>query len=392
MVNQTVSSRHAFSAMLNVSRAVASGGSLDSKLDVIAEAAASVVVRATGASIVVRASADSDDLRLRGSYGLPAPYLHAVEKHPELFRQSASAVAIRQGRPIFLDEVEGHPYLSPAWHDLMRAAGIRSLLAAPLAFGNTVIGALCLYRSKPGGWTERDVGLVQFFSDHAASATRTASLMASLSDQVSALERVLRGLQEQNHEHANRLHALSGLLALEEYDEAVRFLDGLVDARDVATANVEATIDHPALAGLLLAETAIASQRGVRLSVSSGPGPIRVPAGLDDAQLVTIVGNLLDNAFDAVAELPPDRCLVEVAIIADHVDFRVEVRDRGIGLTGSLRDLRAPGRSTKPGHTGAGLALVDRIVSGVGGSLTSSSDSDSTTFVVTIPAQTGAVA
>ncbi|HEX3965854.1 MAG TPA: GAF domain-containing protein [Trebonia sp.] len=388
--SRAIDSTRTFDAMLSVSRAVAAGGSLGEILDVIAAAAASVVVGATAASIII-GTGGTDELRLRGSFGLPPEYRAATEQQPELFRRSASDVAIRLGQPVLLDEIEANRFHPPGWHELWRQAGIRSVLATPLRVGESIIGVLCLYRSKPGGWTDLDVNLAQFFSDHAASATHTASLMVSMSDQVSALERVLRGLREQNHEHANRLHALHGLLALGAHDDAMKFLTGLTDKQNLVTANVEAAIHHPALAGLLVAESAIASQRGVQFSVVSGPAPISVPSGLDDAQLVTIVGNLLDNAFDAVVELGDERREVEISIISDTAEFHVHVRDRGLGLARPFDELRAPGVSTKPDHVGAGLALVDRIVTAVGGTFSAASSTDGTTFTVSIPIRTGAV-
>ena len=97
---------------------------------------------------------------------------------------------------------------------------------------------------------------------------------------------------------------------------------------------------------------------------------------------MTILGNLLENAFDAVAELEPARRRVRLAIAERDGALRIRVSDRGPGLPEHVRER---GVTTKLGHAGVGLALVGDAVAAAGGTIETASDANGTTFTVTIP-------
>jgi two-component system CitB family sensor kinase len=106
---------------------------------------------------------------------------------------------------------------------------------------------------------------------------------------------------------------------------------------------------------------------------------------MSDSQLVTVVGNLVDNAIAAVAEEPPRRRLVRVAVRSEQEQLVIEVRDWGSGLGMPLGQALAWGKSTRVGHLGAGLSLVHRIVAATLGVLEASSNGSGTTFTARIP-------
>ena len=179
------------------------------------------------------------------------------------------------------------------------------MVSVPLPAGAEIIGSLNVYRPHPGPWPERELELLRFFGEHAASAIRTAQTIERQTRQVDALARLVRGLREQTHEHANHLHAVRGLLALGAPDEALRFVEDLETAHHVAYGSISSAIGQQVIAGLLLAERTVAQQRGIALDIDDASRLERLPARLTDADAVTIIGNLLENAFDAVAGLTP---------------------------------------------------------------------------------------
>jgi signal transduction histidine kinase len=370
-------------AMLRVGRAVAHATSLGAALDEIAEVATSVIDGA-GATAIVLVPRGGGAARLAGSYGLSASYREKIAMHPELLSQGASALAIARSEVVWIENAEEDERVR-AWHGLVASEGFRSLLALPLETDGTTVGALGVYRWLPGSWSAEEIELLRFFADHAATAVQTAQLLAERADQVAALERLVRVLQEQTHEHANRLHALRGLLGIGEVEEATRFLSELLDAHTVVRAEITSRISHPTLAGLLLAETAIAAQRGIRLEIDADSELDSPLSPLTDSELVTVVGNLLDNALDAVAEMPPERRVVRIGV-SDRGDMlRIEVRDLGIGLDAPVEMLLRRGESTKEGHLGAGLSLVQRVADATMGDLDVRSHEQGTSFTVTIP-------
>ena len=128
-------------------------------------------------------------------------------------------------------------------------------------------------------------------------------------------------------------------------------------------------MDEPVLAALLLGKTAQAAERGIDLEIAGG-----LPADLpvDARDLVTLVGNLVDNAFDAVAETratTPQR--VRVSLRGDAETLRVEVDDSGSGVAVEDRaHVLERGWSSKAQQgRGLGLAMVAQVVSRNGGTL-----------------------
>ncbi len=119
-------------------------------------------------------------------------------------------------------------------------------------------------------------------------------------------------LRAQAHEFSNRLHTISGLIELEEYDEAVHFVQRISSAHSELVAEVTARVQDASLAALLVAKASQASELGVdfRIDPSTSLGPI------DDqlsADVATVAGNLVDNALDAVSGTTDPWVLVEFA-------------------------------------------------------------------------------
>ena len=96
---------------------------------------------------------------------------------------------------------------------------------------------------------------------------------------------------------------------------------------------------------------------------------------------MTIVGNLLENAFDAVGALEPARRRVHLTIVDDAQTLLIRVSDRGPGVSDGRAQLIERGFSTKTGHAGVGLALVHDAATAAGGTF----DVRGSTFTVTIP-------
>jgi two-component system CitB family sensor kinase len=207
----------------------------------------------------------------------------------------------------------------------------------------------------------QQLGWVVTFQDRTESETLKRSL-----DEVTGLADTLRA---QSHEFANRLHTLVGLVELGHYAEAVEFVTGLSAARGELTDQLVEAIGEPKLAALILAKVSLAGERDVQLRLlpDSQVGQ-RITA---ITQVLTVVGNLIDNAIDAAALAPAPR-EVELTLVAAESDLLIRVRDTGSGVPPELRDkIFTDGVTTKSSLTGArrglGLALVRQIVEGMGG-------------------------
>lgn len=205
----------------------------------------------------------------------------------------------------------------------------------------------------------------------AVATLRDRTELEQLGRELDSTRGLIDALRAQDHEHANRMHTVLGLLELEMYDDAVEFVGEVVGDHRATAEQVAEKIQDPLLAALLVGKATVAAERGVALSLADRTGlPDRL---IDPRGLVTIVGNLVDNALDATAGTPHAR--VEVELQAEGRTATLRVRDTGPGIPEEQRELIfTEGWSTKqrPAHRerGIGLPLVRRLAERQGGSAT----------------------
>ncbi|WP_455356528.1 ATP-binding protein [Streptomyces sp. SYSU K217416] len=221
----------------------------------------------------------------------------------------------------------------------------------------------------------------------AVATLRDRTELEQLGRELDSTRGLIDALRAQDHEHANRMHTLLGLLELEMHEEAVEFVTEVVDVHRATAEQVTEKIHDPLLAALLVGKATVAAERGVSLTLADAT---RLPDRLVDPRgLVTIVGNLVDNALDASAGSAGPR--VEVELRAEGRTAVLRVCDSGPGVPEEQRELIfTEGWSTKevPAHgkRGLGLALVRRLAERQGGSARVSSGVDGgAEFSVVLP-------
>jgi two-component system CitB family sensor kinase len=188
--------------------------------------------------------------------------------------------------------------------------------------------------------------------------------LQALTGELDSVRGLAESLKSQAHESANRLHAVVTLIELGRPDAAVEFATAELDAAQRLADQLLAVVEEPVLVALLLGKAAEATERGVELVVTDDTAV--GATGFDPRDLVTMVGNLIDNAIDAALAAPPPR-RVTVTIRQDDADLLVRVADTGPGLDpAALEQVFTRGWSTKPAGRahgrGLGLALVRQVV------------------------------
>ena len=196
--------------------------------------------------------------------------------------------------------------------------------------------------------------------------------LESLTGEVANLRTLADALNAQAHEHANRLHTLVSLIELDRREDALRFATGDLEQSQQLNDEVLAAITDPAVTALLMGKAAQARERGLELEIQAEGRHAGEPwdgGGLDPVELVTIIGNLLDNAFDAA-----ERTVV-LRLAAEPRHVVIETHDDGPGLSPDVIDrVFERGFSTKqPAGSGAGrgigLALVRQSVARLDGGI-----------------------
>ncbi|MEU0569588.1 ATP-binding protein [Nonomuraea sp. NPDC005983] len=198
--------------------------------------------------------------------------------------------------------------------------------------------------------------------------------LQALAGQLDAERGFAESLRSAAHEAANRLHTVITLVELGRAEQAVAFGTAELRAAQELTDRVMGSVREPVLAALLLGKSAEAAERGSELVISqdSELDDELAELGLDARELVTIVGNLIDNAIDAASR-------VEVHLRGDSSGLVLRVADNGPGLTGA--DAFARGWTTKGDGHGLGLALVGQAVRRLGGTI----EVDGSEFTVRLP-------
>jgi two-component system, CitB family, sensor kinase len=228
----------------------------------------------------------------------------------------------------------------------------------------------------------RDIGSV--------TTLRDRTELVSLQRELDVTRTTTDSLRAQAHEFSNQLHTISGLIELEEYPEVVRYVSRLTRSQARLNDQVTTLIEDPAVAALLIAKASQAGERGIQLRIAEGTRLGRVDELLS-ADLTTVVGNLVDNALDAIGHAPDGWVAVQIGQENGHV--RVVVRDSGPGVAPELaEEVFEHGFTTKAaadGQRGIGLALIRMVCARRGGQVSVRND-DGAVFTAELPASAGA--
>jgi two-component system CitB family sensor kinase len=224
---------------------------------------------------------------------------------------------------------------------------------------------LLLASAMPVSRDGRDLGTVVTLRDRTEFEALARDLDSS--------QDLTDALRAQAHEFSNRLHTLSGLLQLGHHEEAVGFIKEITRSDSELRQVLGERICDPRAAALLLAKAAVATEHGVVLRLAPD---LELDGELTDAPAVlSVLGNLVDNALDAARDGDRRPPWVEVGLTAAS-DGTVVMRtsDSGPGVPAELREqIFEPGYSTKPppavGGRGVGLSLVRRMLERRGGSI-----------------------
>lgn len=233
-----------------------------------------------------------------------------------------------------------------------------------------------------------------YFAGRAVGTVTTMvdrSDLLALQSQVAAQASITDALRAQTHEFDNRLHTISGLVQLGEYDEVVALVADVTRRRTEISHAVTSHVEDPRVAALLIAKVTAASEVGIDLSIEPESRLERLDPAVS-ADVITVLGNLIDNALDATRSHGGRE--VSVRLAGGPHGLTVRVADTGPGIAPEDIDrVFERGWSSKPAGSagrGIGLALVQAVCSRGGGRVTVTQGDHGAVFTASlggVPAQ-----
>ncbi|MFT4415441.1 ATP-binding protein [Fredinandcohnia humi] len=207
----------------------------------------------------------------------------------------------------------------------------------------------------------RIVGVVATFRDK----TEISEMVNTLSE----VRKYSEDLRAQTHEFTNKLYALSGLLQLGEYQEAIDFIQTESSTHQIQSRILLEQIHDHKVQAILLGKIGKASEHKIKFTIDPNSFLKALPEHIDLSKLITILGNIIDNAFEEVMKSDSKEVTFFTTDIGNDIVF--EVADKGNGIhVENQSDIFSKGFSTKDGkNRGFGLASVKQVVTELNGTI-----------------------
>lgn len=225
---------------------------------------------------------------------------------------------------------------------------------------------------------ERVVGAVETFQDR--------TQIIRMAEELTGTRQLVQALRASSHEFSNKLHVILGLLELGEWEQAKKYVQSAQHEQGKVHTRMLRAFREPMIAGLMLGKISAAREQGVNLVVtpeSSIDGPL---AAAQAHSLVLVLGNIIDNAVDAVRSRPDRKGTISVDVAVAKGAVRLKIEDDGPGISPDNREqIFQRGFSTKGEGRGTGLHLVRQEVTLLGGGIEVKSIPGKTVFTVDLP-------
>jgi two-component system CitB family sensor kinase len=205
-----------------------------------------------------------------------------------------------------------------------------------------------------------------------------------IAKEITGIDEVVKNLRANVHEFKNNLHVIVGLLQLKEYDETIKYIRKIQKVKENNTVK-SLNIDDYYVRALILSRELVAKERNIELMITKDSFLYEKHNFVDSYDLVTILGNLIENAFEACIIVEEDFRKVEVSLWEDDTKIKIMVKDNGKSIDKDMKEkLFIEGESSKGQGRGTGLYLVKSRVELYNGDIKIVEDENEKSFVITI--------
>jgi len=234
------------------------------------------------------------------------------------------------------------------------------ITSVPLMLNNKIIGAVFTFRKK--------------------------SVVEELANQLTGFKNYSTALRAQTHEFMNKMHVIMGLIEMKAYDELKTFTQEVAYNRQSEVSYIVTRLKDITLAGFILGKISRSRELDIEFSLSDESelhNELEVPSVHD---LVLIVGNIIENAFDALQNYDGER-IVNLSILDFDKEIIITVEDSGPGISEESKEkMFTRGYSSKGEGRGFGLYLVKQSIENLDGAIDiESAEGEGTIFTVRLP-------
>ncbi len=216
---------------------------------------------------------------------------------------------------------------------------------------------------------------------------RDLTEVKKMADELTGIKKMAWSLRAQNHEFMNKLHTISGLIQLEEYDEALKYISKTANSGNDIAGIITRKIKSVNIAALLLAKYYKAEEMRISLEIDKQSYLNGVDNLINDEDLGSVIGNLIENSIDAVNVDGTGKIFFK--ILGNNDKLIVDVKDNGPGIPDDIvGKIYERSFSTKSGQRGYGLYIVKTIIENANGSISLSTDGG-TAWHIEIPKKDG---
>jgi sensor histidine kinase regulating citrate/malate metabolism len=238
----------------------------------------------------------------------------------------------------------------------------------PIKDGRKIVGAIATFRDK--------------------------TMVTRLAEEITGVNQIIQALRANTHEFMNKLHVILGLIQIGEPEEAKKYINDVSEAQQQILSAIMNKIKDSTIAGLLLGKLSRAKELDIKIIINEKS---RLEKRVDHIKcdvLITILGNFIENAFEAINMSECKKRQVELRIEELDDRIEIEVKDTGIGINREdIPHVFAYGFTTKDGNRGIGLSLVKELIERMKGEIRISSIPEVGTDIIAIlPKKVGMMA
>ncbi len=265
--------------------------------------------------------------------------------------------------------------------DIVPDTGLPRVLASGLPEYNReqeIHGRIMITNRVPIVENKQVVGAMAIFQDK--------SNIVQLAEELTGARQLVDTLRAASHEFRNKLHVILGLIERGHIERAKEYIIDIQNRRVELSEKLDKTFADPVVSALILGKCISCGEQGVMLDISQDSRIAPIPDRMLNHALVTIVGNLIDNAMESARTNHRGDGRIELSLNESESAIVISVADNGPGVPAQLMErIFERGFSTKGDGHGIGLCLVSQVTESAGGKITLSSARGKTVFSVHLP-------